>query len=187
MLWKSTLFSGSCVFQNSYALSVEFVSLHNGSTWLLTNVCAPCTPFGKREFLSWFRNIQMPDLVDWLIVGDFNLYRNLEDRNKPGPDVQEMLLFNEAICKLGLIELPLKGERFTWSNKQLCPLLERLDWFFTSFGWTLNYPNCWGETMTMEVSDHTPCLISISTAIPRSKTFRFENFWMLHDDFLTKV
>jgi hypothetical protein len=28
-----------------------------------------------------------------------------------------MLLFNEAISKLGLVELPLKGKHFTWSNK----------------------------------------------------------------------
>ena len=74
----------------------------------------------------------MPDDIDWLVVGDFNLYRNPEDRNKPDADVAKMLLFNNAISMLGLVELPLKGKRFTWSNKQFSPLLERLDWFFTS-------------------------------------------------------
>jgi hypothetical protein len=72
----------------------------------------------------------MPPQVDWLVVGDFNLYRNPEDRNKLGADYSEMMLFNEAISKLGLTELPFKGKRFTWSNKQPSPLLERLDWFF---------------------------------------------------------
>jgi hypothetical protein len=43
-----------------------------------------------------------------------------------------MYLFNEDISKLGIVEIPLKGQRFTWSNKQFPPLLERLDWFFTS-------------------------------------------------------
>lgn len=69
----------------------------------------------------------MPASVDWLIVGDFNLYRNPEDRNRPGADYAEMLLFNNAISSLGLVELPLKGRRFTWSNKQCPPLLECLD------------------------------------------------------------
>jgi hypothetical protein len=59
-------------------------------------------------------------------VGDFNLYRSLADRNKPRGDHAEMYLFNEAISALGLIELPMKGRRFTWTNKQLSPLLERL-------------------------------------------------------------
>jgi hypothetical protein len=69
----------------------------------------------------------MSNDVDWLVVGDFNLYRHPLDRNKPGADIADMLMFNEAISSLGLIELPLKGQRFTWTNKQHPPLLERLD------------------------------------------------------------
>jgi hypothetical protein len=98
-----------------------------------------------------------------------------------------MLLFNNAISMLGLVELPLKGKRFTWSNKQLSPLLERLDWFFTSASWTLSYPHCFVTTMSMETSDHAPCLISINTSIPMSHVFRFENYWMQHDGFLSQV
>ena len=74
----------------------------------------------------------MPSDVDWIIMGHFNFIRKPEDRNKPGGDVNEMLMFNEAISELGLIELPLKGRQFSWSNMQDNPLLEKLDWFFTS-------------------------------------------------------
>lgn len=121
IIWKSSVLSGTMVFQNSYATSVEFTSLHNNDSWVLTNVYAPCTPQGKREFLQWFKHIHMPDHVDWLIVGDFNLYRSPADRNKEGADYTEMFMFNQAISALGLIELPLKGKRFTWSNKQYPP------------------------------------------------------------------
>jgi hypothetical protein len=44
----------------------------------------------------------MPDIVDWLVVGDINLYRNPQDRNKPGADYTKMMLFNKAIIALGL-------------------------------------------------------------------------------------
>jgi hypothetical protein len=71
----------------------------------------------------------MPDNQPWLIVGGFNLIRLPENRNKPGGDINMMIAFNEAISKLGIIELPLTGQEFTWSNKQQQPLLERLDWF----------------------------------------------------------
>lgn len=118
----------------------------------------------------------MLDDVDWLVVGDLNLYRNPEDRNRPGADLGNMLLFNEAISDLGLVELPLKGQRFTWTNKQLPPLLEMLDSFFTSANWTLSYPGTSVSTLTMETSDHVPCLVTISTAIPKGSIFRFENF-----------
>lgn len=129
----------------------------------------------------------MPTDIEWLIVGDFNLYRNPADRNRPGADVAKMLLFNSAISALCLLELPLKGQRFTWTNKQCPPLLERLDWFFTSANWTLSYPNTTVSTLVMETSDHVPCLVSISTSIPKGCIFRFENFWLQHDDFLNQV
>jgi len=96
-----------------------------------------------------------------------------------------MFLFNEAIDKLGLIELPLHGRHFTWTNKQFPPLLERLDWFFTSASWTINYPNTLVKTLVMETSDHWPCIVEISTRIPQSKIFRFENHWLNHQDFIS--
>ena len=81
---KSSLFLGSLVFHNSFALFVEFNSKHNGDSFLLTNVYAPCSYLEKLSFLDWFKNIQMPDSVNWIIVGDFNLCRSPDDRNKPG-------------------------------------------------------------------------------------------------------
>jgi len=35
----------------------------------------------------------MPDEVYWLMVGDFNLLRRPEDRNRDGADANEMFLF----------------------------------------------------------------------------------------------
>lgn len=129
----------------------------------------------------------MPDIVDWIIVHDFNLCRSPEDRNQPGGDHQEMYLFNEAISKLGLVDIPLKGRRYTWTNKHLSPLLERLDWFLTSPSWTLSYPNTFAYPLTMETSDHVPCAISVPTKIPKGSVFRFENHWLEHSDFLSVV
>lgn len=97
------------------------------------------------------------------------------------------MFFNEAISSLGLIEIPLKGRRFTWSNKQFSPLLERLDWFFTSSSWTISYPNTLAYPLSMETSDHVPCAISVSTQIPKGSIFRFENHWLEHPDFLYMV
>jgi len=88
---------------------VEFTSKLNNEIWLLTTVYSPCTPHGKREFLDWFREIEMPEDVDWLVVGDFNLLRKPKDRNREGADLNEIVLFNEAINKLELIELTLHG------------------------------------------------------------------------------
>lgn len=137
--------------------------------------------------MQWLKHIQMPDHVDWLVVGDFNLMRDPDNINRPGGDASEMRMFNNAISALRLIEIPLHGRKFTWTNKQDPPLLERLDWFFTSNSWTLTYPNTAAWALTMEVSDHVPCLIKIEIDIPKSSNLRFENFWMLHEEFMAVV
>lgn len=180
-------FSSTKIFQNILCLSLEFCSKYDNDIWVLSNIYAPCTTQGKREFLTWFKNVQMPDFTNWLLVGDFNLYRSPADRNKPRGDHTEMYLFNEAISALGLIELPLKGRRFTWTNKQLSPLLERLDWFFTSANWTISYPTTYVYPLVMETYDHVPCVISISTSIPRRSIFCFKIFWLEHHDFMNVV
>ena len=129
----------------------------------------------------------MPQEVNWRLAGDFNLVRKPEDRNKPGGDIAEMFSFNEAHNTLGVVELPLHGKRFTWSNKQFSPLLVRLDWFFTSQVWTNVFPNSSVTSLAMETSDHSPCLISIGTTIPKGKNFHFENYLMEHEHFFSIV
>jgi hypothetical protein len=127
IIWKSSKFSGHTIFQNNFLLSVELTSTLSEIPWVLTNVYAPCTPEGKLEFLDWFHNIDMPIDTDWLITGDFNLIRRNSDGNKPGGNIQDMLAFNDAISNLRLEELKLYGNKYTWSNCQQSPLLERLD------------------------------------------------------------
>jgi len=67
------------------------------------------------------------------------------------------------------------------------PLLEQLDWIFTSPNWTLDFPNTEVLPMARITSDHIPCRVAISTKIPRSNVFRFENFWVAHEGFLNTV
>lgn len=49
----------------------------------------------------------------WLILGDFNFYRSTENRNRPGGNYNDILVFNSIISHLGLIELPIKRRSFT--------------------------------------------------------------------------
>jgi hypothetical protein len=67
------------------------------------------------------------------------------------------------------------------------PLLEQLDWLFTSMHWTLSYPATVVLPQGNPTSDHIPLLVSIQSSIPSSKLFRFENFWIAHPRFLEVV
>ena len=134
-------------------------------------VYGPCAEPLRSEFVQWMRDLDIHSTRHWLFAGDFNFYRSLEDRNRPGGNLNDTLLFNEIIGHLGLIELPLKGRSFTWSNMQHSPLLEQLDWFFTSVPWTTSFPDTLVLPLARTTSDHIPCKISVGTSIPRSAIF----------------
>jgi endonuclease/exonuclease/phosphatase family metal-dependent hydrolase len=102
----------------------------------------------------------MPSDKLWLIVGDFNLIRHQDDRNKPDGDINLMMKFNEALSNLDLLEVPLHGLTYTWSNKQREPLLQRLDWFFISQEWSVVLLETQAKTLPRDISDHVPYLVS---------------------------
>jgi exonuclease III len=183
VVWDGSKFFGSPAFHNEFGHSIEFICRLTDDHWILTNFYGPCSSEGKLAFLDWFKHIEMADETKWLILGDFNLLRSPENRNKPGANISEIFAFNDAISRIGVVEIPLKGCKYTWTNKQLDPLLERLDWFFCSNSWISTMPDTWASGLSRDTSDHTPCLISATTSVPKPQIFRFENLWLEHNQF----
>ena len=187
VLWNSSHCSGQVMDIQLFAVFLNFTSVHNGDSWNLVSVYGPCQEPARSSFVEWLRNLVIDDEDNWIILSDFNFYRSMKNRNKQGGNVQDTLIFNDLIGHLGLIELPLKGRAYTWSNMQNDPLLEQLDWFFTSVNWTVDYPNTLVLPLAKITSDHIPCKVMIGTRVPKSNLFRFENFWPNHPGFLEAV
>jgi len=155
--------------------------------WILTCVYGPCTTDRKQTFVQLMENIYTPEGVDWIILGDFNLMRKPENRNKPRGNLSKMLMFNDAISRLGLNEIKLQGRKFTWSNlQQPSPLFEKLDWVFTNDSWTLSFPSTSVKAHRIDLSDHCPCVITISTSIPRKNFLGLRTFgWNTANSYLS--
>jgi hypothetical protein len=66
-------------------------------------------------------------------------------------------------------------------------LLEKLDWIFTSSGWSLSFPNTSAYAISHATSDHVPYITQMDAMVPKSNIFRFENFWVSLPDFLPMV
>lgn len=98
-----------------------------------------------------------------------------------------MMLFNDLINHLDLVDIAFQGREYTWSNMQENPLLQKLDWVFTSSSWTLQYPDTSVIALSKPTSDHIPCVIKVGTKISKAHIFRFENFWIQMSDFISTV
>lgn len=166
---------------------IQFSSSHSNSTFTLTNIYGPCDGPECQNFVDSLRALDISPTNLWLFVGDFNFICSAKNRNKPGGNVDGMMLFNEIISEQSLIEIPIKGHQFTWSNMQGHPLLEQLNWVFTSVEWTSAFPNTFARAQAKPISDHIPYVVCIETPIPPYNLFRFESYWLLHPVFMDVV
>ena len=61
--------------------------------------------------------------------GDFNVVRYPSERSRTAYFSPAMAGFSEFISNLGLLDPPLEGGSFTWSNNRENPSISRIDRF----------------------------------------------------------
>jgi hypothetical protein len=71
----------------------------------MTIVYGPCDDLARSHSIDWFKNHDITDDDNSIFLGDFNFYRSMSNRNKPGGSLGDTFIFNEAIGHLGLVEL----------------------------------------------------------------------------------
>ncbi|CAN6228896.1 unnamed protein product [Urochloa humidicola] len=181
--WDQATISCDAVVERQYTLTTTYRLNADGTAFSFTNVYAPTLRSDKPLFLAELASLA--DGIDgpWMILGDFNLTRDPEDKNSDNFNVSEAHLFNSTINELGLIEIPLVDRSFTWSNKRDHPTLVRLDRCFVNHVWETAFPNTTLTSRTRFSSDHVPLMVTASSHVPRSSCFRFENAWMQHEAF----
>ena len=85
-------------------------------------------------------------------------------------------------------DLPLLGGKYTWSNNQQNPTLEKLDRILISDDWEKLFPLTNLRKLPRELSDHNPLLLCTEQSThKKSKAFCFETFWLKHQEFLQKI
>jgi hypothetical protein len=103
------MFYGERIFHNEHVHMVKFKSKITNQEWFLVNIYAPSTTTGKMEFLQLFSNFKANPDQSIVFLGDFNLIRSFDNKNKPGGSTTLMLEFNSAISQLGILEIALRG------------------------------------------------------------------------------
>lgn len=119
--WASSCFTASVLEKQPFAIKMQMTSVHNLQTCTLVVVYGTCRQPARDIFVNWLNNLLIDDDDLWLLLGDFNFYRSAQNRNKPGGNFNDTMVFNNIISHLGLIELPINGRSYTWSNMQDSP------------------------------------------------------------------
>lgn len=99
---------------------------------MYTGVYGPSNQRDKHLFFNELGQAKPTMPMPWLIAGYFNVTLNLQERSNTGYPVQQMMRFRSLVNSLGLIDLPLQGRKYTWSNDRDDPTFVRLDRFLMS-------------------------------------------------------
>ena len=96
-IWNGSLFLGYVVSQNTYQITVRLSCNLSGNIFYISNIYGPCHNDDRTEFFDWLSNIDASQMDHWILMGDFNLIRSPLDRNRPGGDTNNMLIFNSLL------------------------------------------------------------------------------------------
>ena len=92
--------------------------------------------------------------------------------------------FSDFISLYGLMDYPLEGSLFTWSNSTSA---SRIDWFLFSPALVDHFTHFSQKRLLRVLSDHFPILLESGSHRRGRIPFRFENMWLKAEGFLDKV
>jgi hypothetical protein len=125
--------------------------------------------------------------VPWCVGGDFNVVRFPAKKSHSTSFTQAMHNFSDFISAQGLIDTPLLGGKFTWSNGRSIDARSRLDRFLFTADWEDYFGLISQKRLVRLGSDHFPILLVCGSPHQGSRPFKFENMWLKVDDFVAKV
>ena len=91
--------------------------------------------------------------------GDFNVVQFPSKRSCSKYFTTVMRRFSAFISKQSLVDLPLVGGNFTWSNSREVASRSRLDRFLLSADWEENFLSVYQWPLSRLLSDHFPILL----------------------------
>lgn len=117
-----------------------------------------------------------------------NIIRFATEKHKLTGVHKHTAVFNAIISGQELLDLHMTGGKFTWSNNQENPTLERLDRILISKDWEKIFPAAIIHKLPREESDHNLLILSTQMSVPlRNLTFKFEISWLKDDRFVPLV
>ncbi|XP_057759054.1 uncharacterized protein LOC130979601 [Arachis stenosperma] len=120
-----------------------------------------------------------------IFIGDFNDILDQEEKvglhPKPRSQIEE---FRKFINYNGLMDLELKGGRFTWFSNPRNGFVtkERLDRALANWAWRMIYQNATLTALPAISSDYCLILLQLKPKGRSSKQFKYEAYWEDHEE-----
>ncbi|GKC09431.1 RNA-directed DNA polymerase, eukaryota [Tanacetum coccineum] len=143
-VWDKMMFHKKRTYSFDHCLCIEGTWLANNSDLLFISVYSPQELPIKRALWSYLIGIINRWHGEIIVMGDFNEVRNASERHGFSFHPLNTAKFNMFIANAQLIDIPLGGYSFTWSDKHASKM-SKLDRFLVSNGVLDLFPNLFSD------------------------------------------
>ncbi|PWA84305.1 Endonuclease/exonuclease/phosphatase [Artemisia annua] len=144
----------------------------------IVNVYAPNDMGDRRGLWRLLRNHEVGMEGLWVLGGDWNDILNIEERLGQNYVDASMRDFQSFVNDCSLVDIPMSGANFTWSNGESNLSMSRLDRFLISSEWLaqLNQTRQW--CVKVSFSDHHAVAVGWDSVNWGPKPFKTFNWWL---------
>ncbi len=170
-----------------YSLSCKFRNVADRYEWAFTGVYGPNVDSERGVLWDELAGINSWWDVPWCVGGDFNVVRFPSERLGTAAFAPAMYGFSDFISTHGLVDPPLEGGTFTWSNNGVSASMSRIDRFLFTTDWEGRFSIIQQKRLCRILSDHSPFMLVCGNGQWGQQPFRFENMWLKAEGFMEKV
>lgn len=133
--------------------------------------------WGKLAGLNRDRNFP------WCCMGDFNEMVNQWEKDGIRPfDHARANLFRGFMNEAGLMDMNLKGNKFTWASNPRNGMVvrEKIDRVMVNWAWRERFPHAFALALPIISLDHSPIVVQTYLDERSGVLFRYEAYWDDH-------
>jgi endonuclease/exonuclease/phosphatase family metal-dependent hydrolase len=122
------------------------------------------------------KEITIDTSIPWVLAGDFNIYRYVNEKINSNINWTAMDEFNTWINDMQLMDVDIANSKYTWSNKRREPTLVKLDRVLINLHWSQRFLHSECRALPRPTSDHKPVLLDTTNTVVQTKKFRYEDY-----------
>ena len=181
VIWEPSMFIKEKVFVHENYVAVLGVWVGKNVKALMVSVYFPQELALKKQVWDSLLRLFTKVEGEIILMGDFNAVRDHSERLGTTFNALVARAFNQFIIDSDLLDIPLGGVSFTWSNKE--GKRSKLDRFLVSENLFMAYPNLSALVLPKGLPDHNPILLFEQYVDYGPPPFRFFHSWFKIVDF----
>lgn len=156
LAWNATLWHKLDIYVGRFTVSAQLKDARSHAEWVATSVYGPSKASDEADFCVELSQVGGMWNHPWLLGGDFSSIR-FPNEKRVGCVINPLMwTFSDWILHHDIVDLPLRGADFTWSNMQEDLVMCRLDRFLALMNLLEISQDCVQWALAKPISDRCP-------------------------------